>query len=175
MTPTEANTFLKSCIDNRQICAIRMKYENEDRVLCPLAVSENYFLAMPVENIALDGYLWDRLESIDRASVYSDEAQLLYARGGLFDSDNMPPVEIAAAQTFFAFLASEGCPVYVECYAGGRQVCFLIGRVENCTPTDLIFRQLSITGDLHPDTQSIPYAAVIRVSFGTQALNRLMR
>lgn len=175
MEKTEAYEFIKKCIDGKYLCSVRMKYESEDRYLCPLAVSENYYLAMIQDRMNVDGYVWDRLESIDRARPSDAFANAVAAHEGLFDPENMPPVEIAAPQTFFAFLASEGCPVNIECYAGGRCVCFLLGRVDNCSATEFTFRALSLAGDLAAETQSVPYDAVIRVTFGTLALDKLIR
>ncbi len=172
MNGEQIRQTIENCISGRLFCSVLNKFEYEYRHLLPVKSSEGLFLSMIESGMSLDGCLIERFENVGHAVPAGDFARRIADREGVFDSLEVPPIEIDTFSQIFAYLVNNVCPVCLECGStDDRAITLLTGLVTDCSDVSLRFQRFGNDLRWAGKPVTIPYEAVVRLTFGTRALS----
>ena len=171
MADPENRDLLLRCAREKRFCAVRNAYETEDRFLLPLLVEQDFFLAAVEAEMRTDGYLIDRISSVERVVPAGDESVNCAALLQIPESVRVPDIDLNAPDRIFAWLASRGYPIYVECAWPGRlDVGMFTGVVTDCSADAFDIRRFDTNCRWDGGILTVPYENLLRLMFDTEIL-----
>ena len=171
MVTEETKAILQACIAEKRFCAVRNRLESEERFLLPLRMEEEFWLSAVESELKTDGFLIDRLSNIDQIHPSGDGSLELTASLHIAETLRVPDIDLAAPDHIFAWLASSGCAVLLECVHPGRADIDLFScAVTDCTAETFDIRCFDADCRWKGGILTVPYDAVQRLSFGSGIL-----
>lgn len=171
MTKEEIKAVLRACAEEKRFCTVRNLHESDERFLLPLRTEDEFYLAAVESELSLDGFLIDRLSCADLVIPAGDLSAALVQSLRLTETLRIPDMDLSAPDHIFAWLASSGCAVYLECVHPGRQdVGLFLCTVTDCTPETFDIRCFDTACHWDGGILTVPYTAVRRLAFGSGIL-----
>ena len=171
MTTEEIKAILQTCAEENRFCTIRNLAESDERFLLPLRVEDTFYLSAVESELHLDGFLIDRTDCADLIIPAGEQSAALAQSLRLTETLRIPDMDISAPNRIFAWLASSGCAVYLECVHPGRQdVGLFLCTVTDCTPETFDIRCFDTACHWDGGIRTLPYEAVRRIVFGSGIL-----
>lgn len=171
MTLEENKETLLSCIEDEIFCTVRNRQETDERFLLPLKAEDGFYLAAIESELQLDGYLIDRLSALDCVIPAGEQSRRLCGQLRILHNLPIPDMDLSQPDHIFAWLASQGCAVYLECVHPGRQdIGFFTCFVTDCSAETFDIRCFDTACRWNGGILTVPYTAVRRVEFGSNLL-----
>ncbi|HEX2939335.1 MAG TPA: hypothetical protein VHO66_10550 [Ruminiclostridium sp.] len=94
MTKTEIKEIVSTCLDQRKLCRVFLRYDVNYRYYFPLIKSDKLFLGAEEEDFLLDGYSIRRFKDVTKALVSEDMYHEILMKEGIVDSLAAPDINM---------------------------------------------------------------------------------
>lgn len=172
MTKVEIKEIVASCMNEKTICRIFLRYDISYRYYIPLFISDKLFLGAEEDDFIIDGYHIRRFKDITKAQIKDDMCIEILKREGVIDRITTPDVDITSWETVFRSLQKRMENIIVEKEDPDEKKCkFVIGRIEKIYKNYAYVRHFDADGIWQEEPYRIPYTEITSITFDSRYVN----
>jgi hypothetical protein len=169
MTKAEMKEMVKSCIEQRNLCRMFLRYHENYWYYFPLISNDKLFLGAEEDDFIIDGYSIRRYVDITKVQIKDDMCIKILQSEGVIDSIKTPNVDISSWETVFTSLQKMNINVIVENESLNEDECdFTIGKIDRVFKKCVYIYHFDAEGIWNNEPYRIPYTDITSVSFGTR-------
>lgn len=172
MTKKTVRALMNEAASHSKVANVHMMYNENYYNLIPLRASNRLFLAINEDDFIFDGFRISRFRDVSALQIKNDKCDEIIQCEGLFDSLQIPKINLENWETVFDSLTAMEQNIIVECEtAEGNNDTFTIGKIARVYKRCLYMYHFDADGIWAGEPCRIPYSEVTSVTFGSRYID----
>ncbi|MDY0276869.1 MAG: hypothetical protein RBQ97_02155 [Acholeplasma sp.] len=157
------DNIIKKAIKNKELLAVKAKYNHEALFFYALAQSNDFFFGVEEFDFALDGYQIRVKEDISDVKVIDNFSAEINVMEGLLDQIIEYKIDLETWESIFTYLYNLNEIISIEREYNDEENFFVIGKVLKVTETSIWFKDFDINGNWNKELNIIPFDVITTV------------